>query len=90
MTELLNALLGVGVWVVLLGLLLWACYFAFGPQVFGLPVIIGALVVAAGVRVFSNAGVSGLIFVLLGLVVVVLIIGMAMRLGSDRRRPPPS
>ncbi|MHB8233055.1 MAG: hypothetical protein ACYDHT_00225 [Solirubrobacteraceae bacterium] len=89
MSKLLEALLEVGVPILLGGLLLWACYFAFGPQVFGLPVIVGALVIAAGVRIFSNAGVSGLIFVLLGLLVLVLVIGMAMRLGSDRRRPPP-
>jgi hypothetical protein len=87
-SELLEAVLSVAIYVVLIGLLLWACYFAFGPQVFGLPVIVGVLVVAAGVRIFSNAGVSGLAFVVLGLVVLMLVIGMAMRLGSDRRRPP--
>jgi hypothetical protein len=87
-SELLEAVLAVGVYVVLFGLLLWACYFAFGPQVFGLPVLIGVLVVAAGKTVFSNAGLTGVAFIVLGLVLLMLVIGMAMRLGSDRRRPP--
>jgi hypothetical protein len=87
-SELLEAVLGVGIEVGLVVLLLWACYFAFGPQAFGLPVLIGVLVVVAGIRIFSNAGLSGLAFVVVGLVVLMLIIGMAMRLGSDRRRPP--
>ncbi len=80
----------VGVYVLLIGLLLWALYFAFGPQALGLPVLIGVLVVVAGVRVFSNAGLSGLAFVVLGLFALAMIIGMAMRLGSDRRPRPPA
>jgi hypothetical protein len=88
-SEFLEAVLAVGVYVALFGLLLWACYFAFGPQVFGLPVLIGVLVVAAGKSVFSNAGLAGVAFIVLGLILLVLVIGMAMRLGSDRRRPPP-
>lgn len=90
MSELLEGLLAVAVGVALFGALLWACYFAFGPQVFGLPVLIGVLVVLAGRSVFSNAGLAGLAFIALGLILLVLIIGMAMRLGTDRRRPPPS
>ncbi len=89
MSEFLEALLHVGIVVVLVVALVWACYFAFGPQVFGLPVLIGVLVVLAGRTVFSNAGFGGLAFIVLGLILLVLVIGMAMRLGSDRRRPPP-
>ena len=88
MSEFLEAVLVVGIYVGLFGALLWACYFAFGPQVFGLPVLIGVLVVAAGKSVFSNAGLAGLAFIVLGLILLVLVIGMAMRLGSDRRQPP--
>jgi hypothetical protein len=89
-SELLEAILAVAVGVALFGALLWASYFAFGPQVFGLPVLIGVLVVLAGKSVFSNAGLAGVAFIVLGLILLVLIIGMAMRLGNDRRRPPPS
>jgi hypothetical protein len=92
-SELAEAVAGVGVYVVLFGLLLWALYFAFGPQVLGLPAMIGVLVIVAGIRIFSNAGLSGLAFVVLGLFVLVMVIGVAMRLGTDRRvrepRPPP-
>lgn len=95
MSELLEAVAGVGVYVVLFGLLLWALYFAFGPQVLGLPAMVGVLVIVAGVRVFSNAGLSGVAFVVLGLFVLAMVIGMAMRLGTDRQgsssdREPPS
>jgi hypothetical protein len=91
--ELGGAFANVAVWVVLFALLLWALYFAFGPVVLGVPSMVGVLVIIAGVRIFSNAGPGGLVFVTLGLVAVVLVIGMAMRLGAERpsRRdqPPP-
>jgi hypothetical protein len=80
--------------VVLAGVLVWALYQVFGPQVFGLPVLIGVLVVAAGVSIFSNAGLVGVLAVVVGLAALVVIIGMAMNVGtksSDRaggRRPP--
>lgn len=51
--------------------------------------LIGVLVVLAGKSVFSNAGLAGVAFIVLGLILLVLVIGMAMRLGNDRRRPPP-
>ena len=89
MSELLEAVAGVGIYVVLFGLLLWALYFAFGAQVLGLPAMVGVLVIVAGIRVFSNAGLSGLVFVVLGPFALTMIIGMAMRLGSDRRGAPP-
>lgn len=94
-SELLEAVVGIGVYVVLFGLLLWALYFAFGPQVLGLPAMVGVLVIVAGIRISSNAGLSGLAFVVLGLFVLAMIIGMAMRLGTDRHgrsrdsEPPP-
>lgn len=88
MSELPEVLLAIVVYASLIGAILWAGYFAFGPQAFGLPVLIGVLVVAASKTVFSNAGLTGVVFIVVGLVVLMLVIGMAMRLGSDRRRPP--
>jgi hypothetical protein len=93
--ELIEAVGNVAIYVVLFGLLLFALYFAFGPQVLGVPAMVGVLVVIAGISIFSNAGVSGLLFVVLGLLVLAIVIGMAMRLGADSRGPrkpdpPPS
>jgi hypothetical protein len=87
--ELFEALVNIGIYVLLFGLLAWALYFAFGPQVFGLPAIVGVLVVLAGVRVFSNVGLAGLAVVIVGPGVLVMVIGMAMTVGtkrSDRRK----
>ena len=86
MGELLSAVLAILIYAALVGLLVWALYFAFGPQVFGLPVMIGLLVVFAGKSIVGNDGIGGLAFVVFGLVALALVIGMAMRLGSDRRR----
>jgi hypothetical protein len=89
MHELLEALVNIGIYVLLFGLLAWALYFAFGPHVFGLPAIVGVLVVLAGVRIFSNVGPAGLAVVIVGPGVLVMIIGMAMTVGtkrSDRRK----
>lgn len=88
MSELLGSAAGIGLWILLIAVLLWALYFAFGPQVLGLPAMIGVLVAFAGLRVFGNAGLSGLAFVIVGLVVLALVIGMAMRIGNERRRGP--
>jgi hypothetical protein len=81
--ELLDAVGGVGVYVVLFGLLAWALYYAFGPQVLGLPTMLGVLVLIAGVRIFSNVGLAGLAAVVVGIIALVLIIGMAMTLGGQ-------
>ena len=81
--------LGIVVIAVLLGLLLWALWFAFGSQAFGLPAMIGLLVVLAGISVFGNDGLAGLAFVVLALIALALVIGMAMRLGNDRPRRRP-
>jgi hypothetical protein len=85
--ELLEALVNIGIYVLLFGALAWAFYFAFGPHAFGLPAIIGVLVVLAGLRVFSNIGLAGLAVAIVGPAVLVMVIGMAMTLGtkpSDR------
>jgi hypothetical protein len=93
--ELLNAVLVVGIYVVLFGLLAWALYFAFGPQVIGLPAMIAVLVIVAGVKtVIPNAGLTGLVATVVGLAAVIVVIGMAMTAGSGPtsrvrgKRPP--
>jgi hypothetical protein len=92
--ELLEVIGGIAIIVGLIALLLWALYFAFGPQALGLPAMLGVFVVVAGVKIAGNSGVGGLVAVVLGLVAVVLVIGMAMTLGAGRpqqqqhERPP--
>ena len=89
MSELLEAVGNVAIYVVLFALLAWALYFACGPQVLGLPAMIGVFVVIAGVKVFGNVGVAGLAFVVLALAAVVAAIGMAMTIGDRPPRRPP-
>jgi hypothetical protein len=76
--------LAIAILVGLVALLAWALYWAIGPQVFGVPAMIGLLVIAAGVTVFSNVGVAALAAVLIGLALVVVVIGMAMNVGTKR------
>ncbi len=86
-TELLESLGNVAIYVVLIGALLWSLHFAFGSQVFGLPAMLGVFVLIAGVKIFSNSGIGGLVAVVLGLAAVVVVIGMAMNVGGGRTRP---
>lgn len=86
--ELLEAIAGIGIYVLLLGLLVWALYFALGPQILGIPAMIGVLVVVAGVKPFSNQGLAGVAFMVLGLAGLVVVIGMAMTFGTKRPSPP--
>lgn len=93
MSELLESLGNVAIYIVLIGALLWALHFAFGSQVLGLPAMLGVFVLIAGVKIFSNSGIGGLVAVVFGLVAIVLIIGMAMSLGgrppqAEQERPP--
>jgi H2-forming N5,N10-methylenetetrahydromethanopterin dehydrogenase-like enzyme len=83
--ELLEAvgdLASVGVVVVLVG---FAAYWAFGPQVLGLPTLIGLFTLWGATSLVSNAGIgpAGAVLVVAGVLGVLLIIGMAMRLGAD-------
>jgi hypothetical protein len=91
--ELLEAVGGVAIIVVLIAVLLWALYFAFGPQALGLPAMLGALALVAGWKISGNSGVGGLAAVVLGVVAILLIIGMAMSFGgrppqAEQERPP--
>jgi hypothetical protein len=91
--ELLEAVGNVAIVVGLVALLLWALYFAFGPQVLGLPAMLGVVVAVAGVRIAGNSGLGALVAVILGLVAILLIVGMAMSLGgrppqAEHERPP--
>jgi hypothetical protein len=86
--ELLEALVNIGIYVLLFGLLAWALYFAFGPHAFGLPAIVGVLVVLAGLRIFSNVGVAGLAVAIVGPGVLVMVIGMAMTIGTKKSDRP--
>jgi hypothetical protein len=88
MAELLEVAGGLAISVALIVLLGWALYFAFGPQVLGLPAMLGLFVVIAGARVVGNVGLAGVLVIGVALVAVVVIIGMAMSVGSERSRSP--
>jgi hypothetical protein len=84
-TELLESGGGVAVVVALVVLVGFVAYWVFGPQAIGLPAIIGVLAVWGLVSLVSNAGLGpvGIVVVVVGVVVVMFVIGMAMRLGAD-------
>ncbi len=70
--------------VVVIGLVGWGLYHAFGSQVLGLPAMIGLAVIAGALSIFSSLVV--ILAMLLGLLVLMLVIGMTMTLGPE----PPS
>jgi hypothetical protein len=88
MGELLEVAGGLAIGIALIVLLGWALYFAFGPQVLGLPAMLGLFVVIAGVRIVGNVGIAGVLVIVVALAAVVVIIGMAMSVGSERSGAP--
>ncbi len=93
MGELLEALGHVAFYALLVGVFAWLAYLAFGPQVFGLPVLLGILTVFTLTTLLSNIGPIAIGLVLIGVLVLWLVIGMAMSLGpqgvpDDGERPP--
>jgi hypothetical protein len=92
--ELLDALATVAAYAAVIVLVGWGLQRVFGLQVFGLVGLVGVLVIIAGVRVFSNSGLGGLLATVVCLLAVAIVIGMAMTLGAGRpdlpqeERPP--
>jgi len=86
MGELLDASGKVAFYLALFGVIAWALSLVFGSQVFGLPAMLAAFVIVAGGTVYKTAGVRGLVAMVIGLVVLMLVIGMAMSLGPEK--PP--
>lgn len=85
-SELLESVANVGAYVLVVGLIGWGLYRVFGPQVLGLPAMIGVLVIAGALSIFSSVVV--LVAMVIGLVVLMLVIGMAMTLGPEPPSPP--
>lgn len=87
MGELLEAAGGLGAKALLVLLIGLAAYWAFGPVAIGLPSIVGVLVVfgLASAAADAGLGAGAVLVVLAGALVLLLVIGMAMRLGSDPR-----
>ena len=65
-------------------LVLWALHYVFGSQVFGLPAMIGVLLVIAVASAFPNLGLLTIAAMAGGLVVLFLAIGLAMALGPEK------
>jgi hypothetical protein len=87
--ELLEAIGDISIYVALIALLAWSLYFALGPQVLGLPAMIGVFVVVAGAKIVGNIGPAGVVVVMVALAAVIVVIGMAMTIG-DRRSSRPT
>jgi hypothetical protein len=88
MSELLEAagsLAAIAALVLLIGI---AAYWAFGPVAVGLPSIVGVLAVFGLVSLASDLGLGAgaALLVLAGVLALLLVIGMAMRLGADPPR----
>jgi hypothetical protein len=68
---------------------LWALHYLFGAQVFGLPAMIGVLVVIAVGSAIPTLGLVTVAAMAAGLLVLFAVIGMAMTLGPEKIRTPP-
>lgn len=79
-----GSLIAIAVLVAVLG---WGLYQLFGPQVLGVPAMVGVLVIAAVWSAFSSAAV--VLAMVAGLLILMLVIGMAMSLGPERPPEPP-
>ncbi len=84
MSELLETAVGIGAYALVVGLIGWGLYYAFGSQVLGLPAMIGLAVIVGALSIFSSVVV--LLAMVVGLLVLMLVIGMTMTLGPE----PPS
>jgi hypothetical protein len=84
-TELLNSTGSLAVAAVVVVLIGFVAYWTFGPQAVGLPAIIGLFALWGLTSLASDAGLGpvGIVVVVGGVFVVLLVIGMAMRLGAD-------
>jgi hypothetical protein len=85
MEGLFDSALGIAAVLLVIAVLVVIAYELFGPQALGLPAIIGVLALVGVAKLVSDAGLGnvGVVLVLLALVALPLVIGMAMRLGSD-------
>jgi hypothetical protein len=83
--ELLEAVGGVALVALFVGLIGWLAYRMLGPQVFGLPAIIGVLAFFAFGSALFDLGFLGLAAAAVGVLALWMIIGMAMTLGSGKR-----
>ena len=84
MTEFLEV--GGGLLAVALGvvLVLWVLHYLFGSQVFGLPAMVGVLVVIAVGSAIPSLGILTIVAMVGGLLVLFVVIGMAMTLGPEK------
>jgi hypothetical protein len=84
-TELLDTAGGIVAVLALVVLIGFVAYWVFGPQAIGLPALIGLFTTWGLISLVSNAGLGpvGIVVIVGGVVVVLLIIGMAMRFGAD-------
>jgi len=77
---------GGGLLAVALGvvLVLWVLHYLFGSQVFGVPAMVGVLVVIAVASAIPSLGILTIVAMVGGLLVLFVVIGMAMTLGPEK------
>jgi hypothetical protein len=85
MSELLEAAANIALIMLLLGLLAALGSRLFGPQVLGLPAMLGAFAFIALLSTSTEVGAIGLLTAVLGVLAVFIIIGLAMTYGDDLR-----
>jgi hypothetical protein len=85
MTELLESTAGIAGLVVVVVALGFIAYWVFGSQAIGLPAIIGFFALWGLISLASDAGLGavGILVVVGGLIALLLVIGMAMKIGAD-------
>lgn len=80
--------------ILLAAVVLWLLYLRFGSQVFGVPALVGVLVVLGVISIAPTLGLLTLAAIVLGVVVLFLVIGLAVSVGPERlpkardERPP--
>jgi hypothetical protein len=84
MGELVESAGGVLAALLLIGFVLWVLHYVFGSQVFGLPAMIGVLVVIAVGSAVPSLGVLSIAAIAAGVLVLFAVIGIAMSLGPEK------
>jgi len=68
---------------------MWLVSTVVGPQALGLPAIIAVFAAIALASTLTNVGAIGLLTIVVGVIVLLLVIGIAISVGDERPRRRP-